>query len=64
MAYAQLKVFLPSELNSMQNFSLENIFYSYFEQLNFFYTFGSKTGVGSYTLSYAFLKASFYVTTI
>ena len=55
----QTFVFLTSELTSTHNFSLENMFYSYFWDISYFHTFGSQVGVRSQTLSYMFLCCLF-----
>ena len=46
-------VFLTSELKSTHNFSLENVFCSYFWDTSYFHTFGSQIGVRFRTLSYS-----------
>ena len=43
-------VFLTSELKSVHNLSLENMFCSYFWDTLYFHTFGSQIGVRSQTL--------------
>ena len=52
-------VFLTSELKSAHNFSVENMFYSYFWDTSYFHTFGSQVGVRSQTLSYIVLFCLF-----
>ena len=52
-------VFLTSELKSTHNFSVENMFYSYFWDTSYIHTFGSQVGVRSQTLSYIVLFCLF-----